>query len=386
MLATIPAQSLARALKSVQPTSRRCSLPCLDGRARISVALDGQVRVEATDLYTSTREQIQSADGAAPGAVVVAIKPALASLAKRKGNVTISTERPGQLQLAFDGAVASIPSTDGEDPDAWPVGAPRYEIGRYTLDACALRAVLARTIPTMSDDDTRPHLAGVQLELDGEGDGCAVSTDGHRLTLTGTVLASPSLATIVPAAAAHAIARAMRHARPGTECTLATLGSAESAAPSAYRIDCEGSRVQWQRVDEQFPPYVKVIPRAHAWQAVLDTATLRAAVASAIASPKSGGLRLAVVADGTVTIHGEDPDAGSSRAVVQAVTTWTAPDTLGGLDAATVGINRGYLLDAIDACADDSGRTILRGADGLDPIVVTGPAALALAVVMPMRT
>src|SRR6476659_7322318 len=69
------------------------------------------------------------------------------------------------------------------------------EAETFKVDSAVLREMIAKTIFSVSLDETRQHLAGVLFESDGA-TARMVSTDGHRLSKVGRPLpGGPKLAT-----------------------------------------------------------------------------------------------------------------------------------------------------------------------------------------------
>ena len=129
------------------------------------------------------------------------------------------------------------------------------EAQTFKVDAAVLRDMIAKTIFSVSLDETRQHLAGVLFESDGT-TARMVSTDGHRLS------------KVVAAAAGRAEARDRRHdpaqghgraAARDRDARGAVARSASTTGNFVLKADDVGISVKL--IDGQFPPYDQVIPK-----------------------------------------------------------------------------------------------------------------------------
>jgi DNA polymerase-3 subunit beta len=129
-------------------------------------------------------------------------------------------------------------------------------------------------------------------------------------------------------------------------------------------------------VDEQFPPYGKVIPSSPTRKIGVSRALLTEALKriSLVASDKSGAVRFS--ADpGILRITSENPDVGEGAEELDV-------DFAG--EPIEIGFNARYVLDVLGSLVEDDVRLELGGQ--LDPGVIrpVGPTDF-VGVIMPMR-
>ena len=129
-------------------------------------------------------------------------------------------------------------------------------------------------------------------------------------------------------------------------------------------------------VDEQFPPYNKVIPSSPSRKIGVSRALLTEALRriALVASDKSGSVRFAAE-PGVLRITSENPEVGEGAEEIDV-------DFAG--EPIEIGFNAKYVLDVLQALVEDDVRLELGGQ--LDPGVVrpVGPTDF-VGVIMPMR-
>jgi DNA polymerase III subunit beta len=237
------------------------------------------------------------------------------------------------------------------------------------VDAAVLREMISKTIFSVSQDETRQHLAGVLFECDGQ-TARMVSTDGHRLSKVGRPMpGGPALpqGVIIPRKGVAEIRRALEGREAPCEIGI---------YQGHFVLKVEDIALTVKLGDGQFPPYDQVIPKENDRVIMVGRDLLLEAMrrVSIMASDKTWGIRLALD-KGQLSIEADNPDLGNAREKLEI-------DYKGGPMA--VGFNARYFIELLSEIA--SGDVKLELAGELDPAVVRpGDGSDYLGVVMPMR-
>ncbi len=243
------------------------------------------------------------------------------------------------------------------------------EAQTFKVDAALLRDMISKTIFSVSQDETRQHLAGVLFESDGQ-NARMVSTDGHRLSKVarpmpgGPVLAS---GVIIPRKGVAEIRRALEGREAPCEIGI---------HQGHFVLKVEDIAVTVKLGDGQFPPYDQVIPKENDKTLVVPRDLLLEALrrVSIMASDKTYGIRLALD-KGRLSIEADNPDLGNAREKLEV-------DYKGGPLA--VGFNARYFIELLTEMGSPEVKLELAGE--LDPAVVRPNDGMDyLGVVMPMR-
>ena len=237
------------------------------------------------------------------------------------------------------------------------------------VESAVLRDMIAKTIFSVSMDETRQHLAGVLFESDGT-TARMVSTDGHRLSKVSRPLpGGPKLATgvLIPR-------KGMTELRRAIETREAPSAIGVHEGNFVLKADDVGLSVKL--IDGQFPPYDQVIPKDNDRAFVVSRLALLDALrrVSLMSSDKTSGVRL-VVEKGKLRIESDNPDLGAAREEID-VPYKGAP--------VQIGFNARYFLDLLAEIETPEVRVELSGE--LDPAVVRpADGSDYVCVVMPMR-
>jgi DNA polymerase-3 subunit beta len=237
------------------------------------------------------------------------------------------------------------------------------------VDAAVLREMISKTIFSVSQDETRQHLAGVLFESDGQ-NARMVSTDGHRLSKVGRAMAGgPVLPSgvIIPRKGVAEIRRALEGRE--TPCEV-------GVHQGQFVLKVDDIALSVKLGDGQFPPYDQVIPKENDRVIVVGRDVLLEAMrrVSIMASDKTWGIRLALD-KGALSIEADNPDLGNAREKIEV-------DYKGGPMA--VGFNARYFIELLTEISAPEVKLELAGE--LDPAVVRpGDGSDYLGVVMPMR-
>ncbi len=376
---TIQKKDFLRSLARTHSVAdRKSSMPIL---SNILLSTDGPktLRFAATDLYLSVTSTA-NAEVKTGGTIAVAART-LFDIAKNlpEGEVSLQVVGNHAVEIRSGKVRFKIPGMPGQDFPSLPSpGAAEFA----TLDAEEVGRLIALTHYSMSSDDTRPHLAGALFE----GDGKAVrmvTTDGHRLSKAeykrGEGQKLLNFTMLVPAKGIGELRRMIDEAKAD-----ATKQKSDEAAPTVDIASAGGSAffrrddvvLSVKLVDEQFPPYAKVIPTSLTRKVGIKRSLLIEALRriSLVASDKSGAVRFNVE-PGILRITSENPDVGEGLEELDV-------DFAG--DAIEIGFNARYVLDVLGAILEDDVKLELGGQ--LDPGVIrpAGPTEF-VGVIMPMR-
>jgi DNA polymerase-3 subunit beta len=244
------------------------------------------------------------------------------------------------------------------------------EAQTFNVDSAVLRDMIAKTIFSVSLDETRQHLAGVLFESDGT-TARMVSTDGHRLSKVSRPMAGgPKLATgvLIPRKGIVELRRAIE-----------TREDAVGDRDPRRELRAQGGRRRHlgQADRRAVPPYDQVIPKDNdrAFEVsrlgFLD-ALKRVALMS---SDKTFGVKLGVE-KGKIRVETDNPDLGAAKEEIDVGYKGTPVQ---------IGFNARYFIDLLTEIETPEVRVELSGE--LDPAVVrpAGGGGDYVCVVMPMR-
>jgi DNA polymerase-3 subunit beta len=244
------------------------------------------------------------------------------------------------------------------------------------LDAEQLGKLIGLTHYAMSNDETRPHLAGALLEGDAK-NVRMVTTDGHRLCKAEYKHGQKGLSfsMLVPGKGVAELRRLVDEVKgEGTKDEAKGIGVVSTGGNVFFRRGEVNLSVKL--TEEQFPPYARVIPKASDRRVVVGRLALTEALRriSLVASDKSGAVRFHV-APGTIRITSENPDVGEGSEELDV-------DFAG--EPVEIGFNARYLLDVLLSIGEDEVALELGGE--LDPGVVKPVGGTDfIGVIMPMR-
>ena len=243
------------------------------------------------------------------------------------------------------------------------------EIQCSKVDSAAFGEMIAKTILSVSQDETRPHLASVLFECDGE-TATMVSTDGHRLSkISRQMTGGPKLVSgaLLPRKGLSEIRRALE-GRQGP-CEI-------GVDQGFFVLKCDDMVLSVKLGEGQFPPYDQVIPKDNDKKVIMDREAFLEALrrVSIIASDKTWGIRFALE-KGKLSIEADNPDLGNAKESVDI-------DYQGG--ALQIGFNARYFIDLLSEMAGKE-VSIEFGGD-LDPALIKPcDGSEYLGVIMPMR-
>src|SRR5215467_12288524 len=243
------------------------------------------------------------------------------------------------------------------------------EAETHKVDSATLRDMIAKTIFSVSLDETRQHLSGVPVELD-EDTARMVSTDGHRLSKVGRAMpGGPKLATgvLIPRKGVIELRRAIE-----TREAPCAIGIHQGN----FVLKADDVGISVKLIDGQFPPYDQVIPKDNDKALVVSRPALLDALrrVALMSSDKTWGVRFAVE-KGKLRIESDNPDLGAAKEEIDVSYKGA------GLQ---IGFNARYFIEVLSELETPEVRLELAGE--LDPGVVRpADGSDYVGVVMPMR-
>ena len=237
------------------------------------------------------------------------------------------------------------------------------------VDSAVLREMIAKTIFSVSLDETRQHLAGVLFESDGT-TARMVSTDGHRLSKVSRPLpGGPKLASgvLIPRKGVIELRRAIE-----TREAPCAIGVHEGN----FVLKADDVGISVKLIEGQFPPYEQVIPKDNERSVTLSRLGLLDALkrVALMSSDKTFGVRIGLE-KGKLRVESDNPDLGAAREEIDIPYKGTPVQ---------IGFNARYFIDLLGEIETPEVRLELAGE--LDPAVVRpADGSDYVCVVMPMR-
>jgi DNA polymerase III subunit beta len=367
-------------LRSLERThsvaDRKSSMPIL---SNILLSTDGPktLRLAATDLYLSVTA-VATADVKTQGTIALSARTLFEIVRKLpEGELSLQIVGNHAAEIRSGKVRFKIPGMPGQEFPSLPnPGASEFS----SLDAAEFVKLIALTYYSMSSDDTRPHLACALFE--GEGRSVRmVTTDGHRLSKAEYKLPEDRklqpFSMLVPSKGILELRKLVEQAgveRQKGDDKPNVIEVAMAGGSAFFRRD--DAVLSIKLVDEQFPPYNKVIPtsgsRSIGVSRTLITEALRRI--ALVASDKSGSVRFKAE-PGVLKITSENPEVGEGDEEIDV-------DFAG--EPVEIGFNAKYVLDVLGALVEDEVKLQLGGQ--LDPGVIrpVGPTDF-VGVIMPMR-
>ena len=364
MKLTVEREKLLAPLQAViGVVERRQTMPVL---ANVLLGVrQGQLAITATDLevelVAATEVAVQEAgDITVPGRKFLDILRALPE------KLSVSLTMEGEKVVIKAGrsrfSLSTLPAVDFpviDDINAQQtVQIPRKELQR----------LLEKTHFSMAQQDVRYYLNGMLLEID-NAMLRAVATDGHRLALCETELATKaknSQQVIVPRKGVLELQR-----------VLTPEGVADVAIGTNHvRAQIGDIRFTSKLIDGRFPEYSRVIPAAPQASIRADRDILRQALqrTAILSNEKYRGIRVAVKKN-SMTVQAHNPEQEEAEEEIEV--------SYDGQDL-EVGFNVNYLLDALAAI--DGQEVELGLTDSNSSCLIRSPGSSnARYVVMPMR-
>jgi DNA polymerase-3 subunit beta len=344
---------------------RKSTIPIL---ANVLLRTEGRDKVlfGATDLKVAMMA-VSSAKVEEEGGLTVGARQ-LYEIAKGLGGDEVRLQRTEQNWLFMASGRSEFKVVGMSDRD-YPRLPAVEEFSYSKVDSGLLAEMIGKTIISVSQDETRPHLASVLFESDGE-KATMVSTDGHRLSkIDKAMTGGPKLSSgvLLPRKGLSEIRRALEGDPADIEVAV---------EQGFFVLRSSGMVLTVKLAEGQFPPYEQVIPKDNDKKVVLQREQFLEALrrVSIIASDKTWGIRF-LLEKGQISVEADNPDLGNAREELEAE--YKGPPL-------QVGFNARYFIELI---SEMSGKevSIELGGD-LDPALVRpSDGGEYLGVIMPMR-
>ena len=357
-------ESLLAPLQSViGVVERRQTMPVLANV--LLVARGDRLTVTGTDLevelVAGTSVGVQQ-----PGDVTVPGRKLLEIMRTLPEKVTVSLVRESERVVVKAGrsrfTLSSLPAS--EFPVIEEINAKQViRVGREPF-----RRLIDKTHFAMAQQDVRYYLNGTLLESSGK-TLRAVATDGHRLSLAETELATDtegSQQVIVPRKGILELQRIV-----GGEGELElSIGS------NHVRAQIGDIRFTSKLIDGRFPEYSRVIPTKPPFSLSTGRDVLRQALqrTSILSNEKYRGVRLTFAAN-LLTIQAHNPEQEEAEDQIEVAYSGTEME---------IGFNVTYLLDALAAIDVDTVEVAVTDSNSSCLIRAPGDSSVKF-VVMPMR-
>jgi DNA polymerase III subunit beta len=344
---------------------RKSTLPIL---ANVLLRTDGKDKLlcGATDLNVTTMVSLSAKVEKEGGVTVDARK--LYEIVKGLPDDELRVRRTEQNWAEIRAGKVEFNVVGMSDRD-YPKLPAIAEAQTFKVDSAVLRDMIAKTLFSVSMDETRQHLAGVLFESDGA-TARMVSTDGHRLSKVARPLpGGPKLASgvLIPRKGVIELRRAIE---------TREAPSAIGVHDGNFVLKADDVGLSVKLIDGQFPPYEQVIPKDNDRAFVVSRLALLDALrrVSLMSSDKTSGVRLALE-KAKVRIESDNPDLGAAKEEIDVP--YKGP-------AVQIGFNARYFLDLLAEIETPEVRVELSGE--LDPAVVRpADGSDYVCVVMPMR-
>ena len=319
----------------------------------------------------------------------VAVRRQCAAAVKRKGRITTGARRLYEMVREFPEGGVHIRSLEnhwvevsagrsrfrlaGLDPGEFPeMLAPGggESSGVVRVSGEMLAGMIESTVFAVSVDETRVNLNGIYVECVEPGRVRMVATDGHRLAMVTRLIEGAELGkgVIIPRKGIMELRKVLEADGEAIQLTVQS---------GLVYVERGAVRMSVRLIEGEFPDYQQVVPAKLDRRAVIETASLLAALrrVSIVSSERTRGVKLQIDSQ-RLELSSINPDVGEG---VEEVEIEYEGDSVG------IGFNARYLMDVLGMLPDDS-RVELALNDEASPgmIQAVGDADYCY-IVMPMR-
>jgi DNA polymerase III sliding clamp (beta) subunit (PCNA family) len=357
---TLPRGELKQAVQGISKVAGKSTIPVLQC-VRIEAGAQGVV-AQGTNLDELIECRLDGAQVNGDGACIIPLT-ALRDLAKGSKNECIDIELEDPLDISVTnhvGGHAVRRTIAGLELAEWPDVQADVE----TKPANGFLDTYRRLTAFSSRDETRYTINSVYVEVGtGETPVTMVATDGRRLSSWNSMSLPIKESVVLPLTKFLSWNRMPEDVEIGSRTDADSTWFGVQAGPFTYSV---------KTIDGIYPNFRQVIPAEPGehliWFTDEDVDLLRQ-----VLSTLPGGDDITLIGqDGKVTMYGRDPDEAQWATVTLESTTYSG-------DRAFFGVNRWYLLDALDA-----GFREFALADELSPLL-SKDANGGTHVLMPLR-
>lgn len=296
-----------RALARIQGVlSRKASMQVLSN-VLLTARPDGRLQVAATDLDI-TFDSMIAAEVIEPGRITIDGKrlyDVVKSMPGEQVNLAISDE--DRVALTCQNTEFVLHTTTAEKFPTLPTA---EGTALSPVDGTALRELIERTSFSVSTDESRPSLNGVQLCSVGGNRLRMVSTDGHRLSRgerdAGRDAELPQNdGVIIPRKGVGELRKLLDEV--GKEVEFGFVDNMLVVAAPSLTLFI-------RLIDAEFPEYTQVIPKSSEKRAITKRLPFLAALQriGILASERTHGVRIEI-SEGVGVLLSDNPDLGRAR-------------------------------------------------------------------------
>jgi DNA polymerase-3 subunit beta len=370
---TIDAKDLATVL--ALPNRAVPSRPSNPVMTNLLLKAEGDtLAVTGSDLGAVTITAKTAASIAVEGEVLLPAKLLTDMVGRMEGNLALNWD-PETSQAIIIAAPGCSYSLSGQPGEEYPL-IERAEGQQLTLEASTLAQALEATLVTVSDDESKQILCGVDLQPVADGLEVA-STDGHRLSVF--PVAQEALEAFTPVTLPS----------KGLKALSGHLGKAEGMV--AVTLDNTiatfdlGDLVFTTRLLEgQYPEYRRLIPTAFAVETLINRQAWIDALSRimVVASQKQGIIRHQWNDQGQLVLEA-DVQGSSGRELVDCEASEGQGEDVLGKAKNPMAFNGDYLLDGLKAFGSE--QVILHTNTPTSPATITAPGSSQVYLVMPVQ-
>lgn len=366
MKITINKKNLLEGLQIVQKAiTTKSTLPVLSG-ILLKTKSNNELKVIATNLEMSIETTIE-AEIKEKGAIVLPAKYFVEIVRKlEEGFLKLTTdEKKWQAHLQSGLFAMTI---HGFDPNEFPSIIQINNDNILNLNQSLLKKMIEQTCFAVSNDESRPFLTGVLLNIQNELN--LVATDGHRLALKNNneINASP-MSAIIPAKALNEVARFLKIDKNIT----ARINWNDKQISFSLNNICLITRL----IEGQFPNYKQLIPSSYTTEVIINKYELNNALerASLIVRGESNIIKLKISTNNLI-ISSNAPEVGDSNEEINC--------TVEG-DDLQIAFNFKYILEALKVIEEE--EVIFKFTGNLSPGIIHGlNESSYIYVIMPVRS
>lgn len=309
--------------------SARVPMPSL---SNLYIKLEGnRLEMTATDLEVTITAQVDVLESEGSGSILIQAKR-FQELIRELPDVQLDIEVPemGKVNLMGDGiGNYTIP---GGNPVEFPELPPVDALITFSLEAENLKRMISKTIFAVSNDEMRPVLTGLLLQVK-PNEVQVVATDGHRLSKLmqrNINYNGDPINVIIPRKALDLLIRSM------DDDDKPEISLAETRAS----FKTEKGKLITRLIDGHYPRYESVIPTSNPGRLTVKTDEIMAAArrVSIFASQLSKQVRLDISAE-SIILESEDQELGGRAKETVSVSYEGEP--------ISIGYNANYLMDVL---------------------------------------
>lgn len=354
-------KTLREALSKTSPVATRATGYAAEMYSSTKLeALAGTLTITAINPELQVKQRIPAADLIKPGTLLIP-REQLIRVAKEAETIEIE-EKKSQVHILAAGTTFRLNKPTVEPPEREPVKDGQSVFMR----GGELKQLLKHTRSFASRDSSRMSLNGILLERRAQ-EIRAAATDGHRLSLSSLAHGDgnePIRVTIPPE-----VAQLILGIATDEDDVEIRIGE-NTIEASGPKYEILGALLQGE-----FPDYEKVIPTKNPHVVKTERKKLLESLQrlKTIADQTHCGLKLSF-GSGELKLEIQNPNIGE------------ATETLaieGGDEVPEIGMNVGYLIDALETIGEDNVEVEINDAN--TPALVTGESRNPLIVIMPMR-